>query len=190
MATVLRGAIRAGGTGLAGELSGTQWVSRFPTSTSLEELDLPFRNNVKAFTAAVSAAGGSTVVAATYRPKERAYLMHYASVIANGSISAENVPAMAGVNIKWVHESSEKSKVAARQMSAAYGIVFPPALESRHSTRNAIDMTISGMRNKTIKDASGKVVLIKKDSDLVAVGQSYSVVKLLSDPPHWSDNGF
>ena len=75
-------------------------------------------------------------------------------------------------------------------MSAVYGIVFPPALESRHSTRNAIDMTISGMPNKTIKDASGKVVLIKKDSDLVAVGQSYSVVTLLSDPPHWSDNGF
>ena len=115
--------------------------------------------------------------------------MHYAAAIANGSIAAERVPAMGGVDIEWDHGSDEKSRAAAREMASAYEIVYPPALLSRHAERSAIDMTISGVRNKNIKNASGTEVLIKKDSDLHAVGATYGVNKLLSDPPHWSDNG-
>ena len=115
--------------------------------------------------------------------------MHYTVAIANGSIAAERVPAMAGVDIEWDHGSTEKSRAAAREMASAYEIVYPPALLSRHAERSAIDMTISGVRNKKIKNASGMEVLIKKDSDLHAAGATYGVNKLLSDPPHWSDNG-
>jgi len=75
-------------------------------------------------------------------------------------------------------------------MASAYEIVYPPALVSRHTERSAIDMTISGVKNKKIKNASGTEVLIKRDSDLHSVGATYGVNKLLSDPPHWSDNGF
>ena len=190
MATAREAVSRPVGAGTSNELSGIKWVGRFPTSMSLEELDQPFRKNVKSLIDAVNLAGGRVSIAATYRPKERAYLMHYASAIATGMVKAESVPAMAGVNIEWVHEKPEQSKAAAREMAAAYAIVFPPALESRHTARNAIDMSISGLRNKKISDASGKEVLIKKDSDLVEVARTYSVIKLLSDPPHWSDNGF
>ena len=139
---------------------------------------------------AVNLAGGNVSIAATYRRKERAYLMHYASAIATGAIKPESVPTMVGVNIEWVHEKPEQSREAARQIAVAYAIVFPPALDSRHTARNAIDMSISGVRNKKISDASGKKVLIKTDSDLVEVARTYSVIKLLSHPPHWSDNGF
>lgn len=172
------------------ELSGRQWVSRFPSGTSINDLTPVFRRSVDSFIGAIQAAGGSVRISATYRPKERAYLMHYAAAIANGAIAAERAPAMVGVNIEWNHGSTERSRAAAREMASAYQIVYPPALVSRHTERSAIDMAISGLKNKKIKDASGREVLIKKDSDLHAVGASYGVNKLLSDPPHWSDNGF
>ena len=149
-----------------------------------------FRRSADDFIAAIQAVGGTVRISASYRPKERAYLMHYAAAIANGSITPERVPAMAGVDIEWGHGSVEKSRSAAREMASAYEIVYPPALVSRHTERSAIDMTISGVKNKKIKNASGTEVLIKRDSDLHSVGATYGVNKLLSDPPHWSDNGF
>lgn len=171
------------------KLSGRQWVSRFPTGTSISDLAPVFRRKVEAFLAAIAAANGRVRISATYRPRERAYLMHYAAAIANGSITAASVPAFAGVDIEWDHGSTEKTRAAAREMASAYGIVFPPALVSRHTERNAVDMTISNVKNKKIKTASGTEVLIQRDSDLHAVGASYGVKKLLSDPPHWSDDG-
>lgn len=74
-------------------------------------------------------------------------------------------------------------------MAKAFGIVYPPALISRHTERCAIDMTVSGIVGKKIKNASNEEVEIKKLSDLNAVGASYGVNKLVSDPPHWSDDG-
>ncbi|MFH0129977.1 hypothetical protein ACGLHS_07180 [Variovorax sp. VaC1] len=172
------------------ELSGRKWVSRFPTGTSTNDLTPVFRRNTNDFIAAIESAGGSVRISATFRPKERAYLMHYAAAIANGSTAADRVPAMPGVDIEWDHGSAEKSRAAAREMASGYDIVYPPALASRHTERSAIDMTISGVKNKKIKNASGVEVLIQKDSDLHAVGATYGVKKLVSDPPHWSDNGF
>lgn len=74
-------------------------------------------------------------------------------------------------------------------MARAYGIVYPPALISRHTERAAIDMTITGIIGKTIKNSDGKDVEIKTSSDLHAVGKGYGVIKLVDDEPHWSDNG-
>jgi hypothetical protein len=173
----------------AEERSGPQWVSRFPGSASVDELAPTFKSSVMAFIAAIRAAGGSVSIAATYRPRERAYLMHYSSKISRGVIAANQVPAMPGVNIEWVHDSDAASKTAAAAMARGYGIVFPPALISRHTERAAIDMTISGIVGETIQNASGESVEIKKLSDLHAVGASYGARKLVSDPPHWSDNG-
>lgn len=50
-------------------------------------------------------------------------------------------------------------------------------------------MTIGGIVGKKIKDASDKDVDIRKLGDLYAVGATYGVQKLVSDPPHWSDDG-
>lgn len=171
------------------ELSGPQWVARFPTSTSLDDLAPPFRRNVGQFISAIEVAGGTVRISATFRPRERAYLMHYAVAVADGSIAPSHVPSMAGVDIEWDHGSDEKSRTAARRMAVGYDIVYPPSLDSRHSERSAIDMTISGVRNKKIRNATGDDIQIKHDSDLHRVGSSYGVQKLRSDPPHWSDNG-
>jgi hypothetical protein len=175
------------------ELSGSAWVSCFPESADVEDLDEPFRSNVKRFLAALAAAGVSVSIASTYRPKERAYLMHYSAAIAHARIAPEKVPPMDGVRIEWVHPTVGASVKAAAEMTKAYKVVFPPALESNHTRRRAIDMRIDGIMGKSIAKADGTIVVIREhadtDSDLLMVGASYNVFKLLKDKPHWSDNG-
>jgi hypothetical protein len=56
-------------------------------------------------------------------------------------------------------------------------------------------MTITWQGNLRIVDAAGKTITIKSEprngtnKELVKVGATYGVVKLPSDPPHWSDDG-
>lgn len=175
------------------ELSGPAWVQCFPASRDVEDLAEPFRSNVKSFRSALAAAGASVSIANTYRPKERAYLMHYSAAIARKEVTPEKVPAMDGVMIESVHPTKYASIRAAAAMARAYEIVYPPALISNHTRRCAIDMRISGVVGKSVAKADGTQVVIRKhaetDSDLFAVGASYNVFKLVSDKPHWSDDG-
>ncbi|MBK7747687.1 MAG: peptidoglycan-binding domain-containing protein [Candidatus Obscuribacter sp.] len=181
--------------------SGKSWVSQFPTSKSVDDLISPFRENLQAFLSALAKAGASVTINATYRPVERAYLMHYAFRIAREGLSPLDVPAMDGVDIQWNHlDSAGKldivaSRRAAQDMVAAYGIAFKPALRSNHTARLAVDMSIGWSGSLSIVNASGKKVVITSsprsgsNTDLIRVGKTYGVIKLVSDPPHWSQNG-
>lgn len=181
--------------------SGKSWVSQFPTSTSVDDLVSPFRENLKAFLAALNKAGASVAINATYRPVERAYLMHYAFRIAREGLSPKDVPAMEGVDIQWGHLDDQgkldivASRRAAEDMVAAYGIAFRPALRSNHTARLAVDMSIIWSGSLSILNSAGKKVVITSsprsgsNTDLVRVGKTYGVIKLVSDPPHWSQNG-
>ena len=171
------------------ELSGPAWVSRFPTSTSTADLVPAFRTAVDTFIAALEAGGASVSISATLRPPERAYLMHYAWKIGHQNFNAANVPAMDGVDIQWAHATAGASKVAANQMVSGYGIVFAPALTSRHSEGRAIDMTITSYVGKTFANAAGQATVVSSAAQLHALGAGYGVRKLASDPPHWSDDG-
>ena len=186
----------------AKKLSGVAWVSEFPTSRSVEDLADPFRINVKNFLAAITAAGGKHKIAATRRPKERAFLMHWSFKVASGVTAPEDVPAMTGVNIEWVHtdvggkKNTVASKKAAQEMVAGYDIAFAPALRSHHIAGVALDMSISWTASELkIKDGKNNEVVIKgaakngANTELHAVGKSYGVIKLVSDPPHWSADG-
>jgi hypothetical protein len=182
-------------------VSGSDWVKQFPTSTDVNDLISPFRENVQRFIQAMTDAGATTEISATYRPKERAYLMYYSFRIAREGLNPVDVPAMDGVDIDWVHRKGNgqidlhASKDAAEDMVNAYGIVYRPALNSNHTARLAIDMTISWDGTLAIENAQGTTVKITsgprsgQNSKLVAVGKSYGVIKLVSDPPHWSSNG-
>lgn len=178
----------------ANELSGSQWVTRYPTSTSISDLISPFREHVEAFISALQAAGATVSVNATLRPPERVYLMHYSYSIANGA-DPSGVPAMAGVAIDWVHHDSSggvdlsASKSAAQDMASGYDIAYPPALSSRHTEGRAVDMTVGNFVGKTFTDGSGTNSTVTNQSDLETLGASYGVIKLRSDPPHWSDDG-
>ena len=155
-----------------------------------------------AFVAALRAAGARVVVSATYRPGERAYLMHWAWKIKNKKVSPAKVPPRAGIEIDWNHEDDEASIAAASAMVDAYGIStlkIAPALQSRHTERKAIDMTISWtVKELVIMNASNeeeKIASLPRtgmNAELHAVGLSYGVTKFRGgavDKPHWSTDG-
>lgn len=191
----------------AGELSGPQWVDRFRGSASLRDLRATFRDNVEAFVGALRAAGATVTIAATYRPPERAYLMHWSWLIVKRDIDPTTIPSMAGVDINWVHEdaqgkySRQSSLAAAKSMVSGFDIQrlgVAPALKSRHTLGLGIDMEISWGGTLVLPDAYGNVIEVKTyprsglNMELRRIGESYGVIKYCrsgQDKPHWSDNG-
>ncbi|WP_199240413.1 hypothetical protein [Duganella dendranthematis] len=189
------------------ELSGVIWVSRFPGSVSLSDLAPPFQDYANAFIDALKAAGAVVSIAATYRPLERAYLMHWSWLIAKAGQDPRKVPSTPGVSIQWDHQddegeySSERSIDAAKAMTKAYGIdtlAIAPALISRHTARCAVDMSIRWHGALGILSADGSHVCIAEgpktgmNRQLHMVGATYGVIKYNQrgqDRPHWSDTG-
>ncbi|MEP0868909.1 peptidoglycan-binding protein [Trichocoleus desertorum AS-A10] len=176
-------------------LSGPHWVKFFLATNSIEDLASPFRQRVQAFEKALRAAGAKMEITNTLRPPERAYLMHFAAKISRSQIRPQDVTAMLGVDIDWVHYTNAGSVQAAQQMIDAYSIgTNPVALRSLHTQGLAIDWFISWEGTLQIRDSSGQLVSIAAPRDgenpaLMKVGASYGVYKLLGDPPHWSVNG-
>jgi predicted chitinase/D-alanyl-D-alanine dipeptidase len=179
----------------ASNLSGADWVAQFPTSRSIDDLREPFRTACGAFVKAMRDAGATVTISATYRPPQRAYLMHWSWRIAKKEVDPALVTPMPGVDIQWVHGSLAASRKAAAEMVAAYGMVHKAALNSRHTEAAAIDMTISWSGTLKIKLPNGQTRAIASqprnggNAELVQVGAAYKVIKLPSDPPHWSDDG-
>jgi D-alanyl-D-alanine dipeptidase len=183
--------------------SGASWCAQYPTGTTIAELtDATFQANVQAFHDAMVAAATpanalNISISATYRPAQRAHLMHYSYNVHNGTTSpadANAASAAAGININWDHGDLATSRAKAGDMVTTYAIAYAPALTSRHTEGKAIDWTITW---------SGSLMIAKKDetaqldctgngttsTNLHAVGASYGVHKLASDPPHWSTDG-
>jgi hypothetical protein len=178
------------------EPSGPQWCKRYPGSTSPDTLLSDFKGRVWAFISAMEKAGATVQVTATFRPPERAYLMHWCWMIARQSLDPDDVPLLAGVSIDWAHDGdSTGARAAARAMVQAFDLQYQPSLTSRHIQRRAIDMTIGWQGTLAIRDFDGNLQHIAStprtgsNPELVAVGASFGVIKLLSDPPHWSDDG-
>lgn len=172
------------------EASGAQWCDRFPTSNQVGELAQPFRDNVAAFIAALKLAKAKVTISATYRPVERAYLMHWCCMIADSGQDPLHVPAMHGVDIDWGHNGDVAgARHAAREMKAGYNIAFPAALTSRHTQRRAVDMTVTWSGVIKVVDKNLQLRDCDAQADLYPIGKTYGVLKLLSDPPHWSDDG-
>ena len=185
----------------ASTLSGASWVSQFPGSADINDLEPTFGADVKNFTAAIEEAGGTISISSTYRPPERAYLIHWSWEIAKNNYNAQTVPSIGGVNINWWHGNAAASKQAAQDMVNGYGtnnLQVSPSLTSRHIERKAIDMDISWTGNLNIKKADGSrknITSTPRDStnsDLIAVGKTYNVIHFINvakDPPHWSTDG-
>ncbi len=177
-------------------LSGPEWVKQYTASTSLEDLSFPFRQYAQEFETALQAAGATIEVANTYRPPERAHLMHFCVLVANRSIAPANVPPFAGVEIDWAHYTNDLAVWWADKMATAYDIAYPPALRSNHTIGRAIDWYVEWKGTLKVKDIDGNIVEIGEprnsfDNDkLWDVGATYGVYKLPSDPPHWSLDGF
>jgi hypothetical protein len=183
------------------ELSGAQWVGRFPGTNEISDLEPTFQEGVKRFITALDQAGAHHTVNAVYRPPERAYLMCWSWLIWHDHIEPSSIPPMDGVNIEWVHPTPEESYKAAKAMVDGYGtkdLGTHPVLNSRHTARQAIDMVVSWSGTLSIVDASGNTVEIttmpknEMNAELHRVAASYGVIKYrggYTDRFHWSTTG-
>ena len=178
--------------------SGGAWWHRyeaaFPNSQKVSDLAEPFQTKVNGFLAALASAGAQVSIGATRRNAHRAYLMHYSWMIARRGMLPASVPKDDAVDIVWDHGNLAESQSAAATMVALFGIRFQPSLTSLHIEGRAIDMDIDWSGKLSIADAKGRMSTVDKphndsNADLHLVGASYGVHKLLTDPPHWSDNG-
>jgi hypothetical protein len=189
----------AAGTGTKPPLSGADWwnanQAKYPNSAAIADLVQPFRDRVTAFVTAMRDAGATVAVSATRRNATRAWLMHYSWCVAKGSVAPKDVPATPGCTIVWDHGDLAASKAGAQQMVDLFGIAYEPSLTSRHIEGRAIDMTIGWTGTLKMRDKAGATRKLDAprtgdaNHDLHIVGASYGVIKLLSDPPHWSDDG-
>lgn len=180
---------------LDAEPSGPQWVERYPGDRTTAGLVQPFRKQVQRFIGALEEAGATIRITATLRPPQRAWLMHYAWLVASGEMDAAKVPEFPGLPINWVHATPEASIAAAKAMVARYGLVYRPAIRSLHTEGRAIDMNTVWAGRIQVRDASGSVVTLDASAGtdlnpaLHAVGRGYGVLKLVKDRPHWSATG-
>lgn len=180
-------------------LSGAKWwhanQAHHPNSEKLADLARPFRDRASAFVNAMRAGGARVEISSTLRNPIRAHLMHYSWKIAKGQLAPDKVPPRPGLRIQWDHGTLAKSKKAAQEMVDLFGIAFQPSLTSLHTEGRAIDMTIGWDGTIQIEDAKGRKHPLaaprngRENTRLHAIGASYGVLKLLSDPPHWSDTG-
>ena len=193
--------------------SGAAWTHKFPTSKDVSDLDPTFRARVVHFLDALADADVEVTVTATRRPRQRAYLMHYAWRIVHGQITPDKVPDFEpevgeeSVDIQWVHVDAQNRRDSARSVAAAHamvhafsigGLQVAPSLASLHIPGKAIDMVLSWDDDISVEDARGRSIEIRStprsgtNRDLIRVGATYGVHHLLAvhkDPPHWSVNG-
>src|SRR5665213_1077638 len=107
------------------EYSGPEWCSRFPGSVSPNDLLPDFRDRVLAFISVMQRGGATVHIGATYRLRERAYLMHWCCKIADFGQDPGTVPRMPGVEIDWSHGGNASgARAAATAMKKGYAIQF------------------------------------------------------------------
>lgn len=185
--------------------SGKYWVAWANTnalnSTKIDDLELLFKNNVKAFKKALEDAGATVKIKAAKRHPKRAYLFHWAWKIHLDKCKPSDATALAGVDIEWDHGDLAKSKAGAKEMVLGFQLSVPPkntkppSLSSNHIHGKAIDMEITWTGTIKVKNKTGTEVSVKfnqnvsANTDLHKVGSSYGVKKLVNDAPHWSFNG-
>jgi hypothetical protein len=183
----------------SGNLSGAVWwnanQAKYLTSHKVQDLEMDFQKKVQEFISCLQAAGAKVRVSSTKRSKQRAYLMHYSWMIAKNNLELSKVPSELGVDIVWDHGDAQKSQKAAREMVDLFSIKYQPSLTSRHIEGKAIDMHITWTGTLEIRDKTGQINKLSAPCNgydnimLHKIGRTYGVIKLISDPPHWSTDG-
>lgn len=186
------------GVGVQPPYSGAAWwhanQAKYPNSSKIADLAKPFEDYAAAFVQALKDAHATVDISATLRNATRAKLMNYCWRVAHGTLAPDKVPAIPGCAIVWDHGNLAKSKQGAQEMVDLFQIAYEPSLTSLHIEGRAIDMTIGWEGTLQIKDKAGSVHYLGAprtgdNTQLHGVGATYKVIKLLSDPPHWSETG-
>jgi hypothetical protein len=186
------------------QLSGADWwhdnQGLYPNSVLVSDLSPVFRDRTARFINALRVAGASVIVGSTRRNATRAYLMHYCWQISQNGMNPAAIPIRADCAIKWDHGDPSTSQKAAKDMATLFAMKHIASLESRHIQGEAIDMQIKWSGEIIVKDADGNRISLnalhggeknsgEQNSALHEIGRSYGVIKLVSDPPHWSSDG-
>lgn len=171
--------------------AGSAWVARYPASSTVETLEPEFRGRVTRFRDALTKAGVRVTVLASWRPPERAWLMHWAWLIAKKQVAPASVPVHPSLPIQWDLGSLEPSIAASQAMVDGFGARGDTALRSRHTEGRAIDLDIRWQTPALVDAADGAVVTLNQgDQDaLTRVGRSYGLVRGATASTHWSDDG-
>lgn len=161
----------------AERLSGKHWealaAKKWPESAKVEDLSDEFRPKAQAFIAILKDNKIEVEVSSTKRPAERAYLYHYCLEVAADRSRPADVPKLATVDIEWDHGDAEKSKLAAKEMADAFGLVGIAAYPSNHSGGNAIDMKMDFKGN--VKDGKNAIVYKVSPTDKESVSRDLKV---------------
>ncbi len=192
-------------------LSSENWVKKYPASDKLADLDSAFGQGVTKFVNAIEKGGASVEILSTQWPAERAYMMHFAWLIAHEEIHPQQVPPIdeidfdtnvsATLDMIWWHGNLEDSQKAAEEMLEAFGIdelEEPPVLQSRHISGEAIDMRISWGGSLTLVTPGEEEITIESgpndetNEELIGIAAMFGVIHY-SDPEedavHWSVDG-
>lgn len=180
------------------------WIDRYaPNSKEVKDLEMSFRNKVTEFKHALEDAGAKVHVSHTYRSDQAAYLWHWAWKIAKRKSTPKDaapysLPGRPVPDIEWDHGNLLASINGAEEMVRGFNLTknskFAPSLNTRHRFKLAIDMDIKWTGTIWVKKKGGPEVPViygpvNANKVLHEIGASYGVKKLLSDDPHWSDNG-
>lgn len=192
-------------------LSGEQWVKKFPASDKLTDLESAFGQSVTKFVNAIEKGGASIEILSTQWPPERAYMMHFAWLIAHEEIHPQQVPPIdevdfdtnvsTALDIVWWHGNLEDSLKAVEEMLEAFGIAEleePPVLASRHVSGEAVDMRISWGGNLTLMGPGEEEITIESgpndetNEELIGIAAMFGVIHYEDpeeDAVHWSVDG-
>ncbi|GAB4446738.1 MAG: hypothetical protein Kow0031_29360 [Anaerolineae bacterium] len=192
-------------------LSGEHWVKKFPASDQLADLESAFGQSVTKFINAIEKGGASIEILSTQWPPERAYMMHFAWLIANDEIHPRQVPPIEEIDfdtdvsttleVVWWHGNLEDSQKAAEEMLEAFGIdelEEPPVLASRHVSGEAIDMRISWSGSLTLVGPGEEEITIESgpndetNEELIGIAAMFGVFHYEDpdeDAVHWSVDG-
>ena len=180
-------------------LSGPHWagVKEYLGSKSMDTLVDPFKGNITSFIAMLRANHALVNINATYRPPERAWLMHWAWYIGKGWTKYSKIASIKNpynIDIVWDHGDDKSTRKAALAMAAAFGMAHQAALKSRHTEGHAVDINITRLPEVLTIDKKEYPIGVAKaehNEALWFVGEHlFSVVKHHTDRPHWSTDGF
>ena len=113
--------------------------------------------------------------------------MHWCCMVGNTGQDPHSVPPMNGVNIDWAHGGAGGGQKddggISDRFSGSPDQPPYPALCHRHDHRLEGTLKITDLNGQSHSICTGP--RNGSNPQLIAVGKTFAVIKLVSDPPHW-----
>ena len=181
---------------MASELSGPEWCTRFPASDSVDQLMVPFRDKVKRFLDALGAGDAAVSIGATYRPKQ---LARTSCTTRGRSPTARSRHARCRRSRASRSAGSPDRRRIRRGRRRDGGGMRHRLRAAAHFTTHARpgdrsgDRVGRGSRDRRRQGPASRrrhrPARRHEPGAMGGIGASFGVMKLASDPLHWSSDG-